>query len=137
MLAALREAGCRITRQRTLVIDYLADRDDHPSASQVHAAVVRKDPGISLTTVYNTLATLVHTGQVTEIDFDDDHNRYDTNLEPHLNLVCSRCGSISDLALELPVRPSEVESATGFVTTAVRLEYRGMCSRCGDEEAMP
>jgi len=48
---ALRDAGCRITQQRKAIIDFLAGRDDHPSARQIHRALSDRESGLSQATV--------------------------------------------------------------------------------------
>jgi Fe2+ or Zn2+ uptake regulation protein len=132
MEEALRGAGCRITRQRTAVIRYLAGRIDHPSARRIYSELEGTEPGLSLATVYNTLSTLVELGLIKQIDFEAVDNRYDTNLAPHINLVCTSCGRIDDFDHELPVTPEEIEHRLGFSTTDFRIEYRGVCASCRD-----
>ena len=85
---------------------------------------------MSLATVYNTLATLVEAGVLAQIDFEATDNRYDTNVAPHLNLVCTACGSIRDVEHELPVDLEEVRREEGFEVSQVRIEYRGLCAAC-------
>jgi len=130
MLAELKRAGFRVTRQRVAVIDFLAGRDDHPSARQVYRAVAETEAGVSLATIYNTLATLVEMGLIRELEFEGSDNRYDTNLVPHLNLVCITCGEILDVPHEVPVNIDEIRSLLGFETSDVRMEYRGLCRSC-------
>jgi Fur family peroxide stress response transcriptional regulator len=130
LVAALRGAGRRVTPQRQVILEYLGGRTDHPSAGQIHRNLTGRVPSLSLATVYNTLATLTELGLVREIEFDGADNRYDTNLAPHVNLVCVRCGDIMDYQRELPVRPDEIRSATGFEVVTCRVEYRGLCATC-------
>jgi Fur family peroxide stress response transcriptional regulator len=130
MKAALRQAGCRITRQRNAIIGYLAGRTDHPSARQIFRDLEASEPGLSLATVYNTLGTLVEVGLVREMDFEAVDNRYDTNLTPHANLICSECRSIEDFDVGLPVAPELLRDAVGFEAIGFRIEYHGTCARC-------
>jgi Fe2+ or Zn2+ uptake regulation protein len=130
MKAALREAGCRITRQRTAIIELLVGRTDHPSARQIHRALQGRAPGPSLATVYNTLGTLVGLGLIHEMEFGSHDNRYDPNTAPHINLVCTACGRIDDYDHGPPISPAQLERTLGFVTTGCRLDYRGLCAAC-------
>jgi Fe2+ or Zn2+ uptake regulation protein len=130
IVAALNSVGLRITRQRQVIIDYLAGRHDHPSARQIFRDLTQSEARPSLATVYNTLAILVELGVIAEMEFEATDNRYDTNLAPHLNLVCTVCGSIEDVDGEPPVGAAELRRQTGFETTAYRLECRGICARC-------
>jgi Fur family peroxide stress response transcriptional regulator len=128
--AAIHASGRRLTRQRQAIIEYLARRVDHPSARQVFTAVRAGDSRISLATIYNTLSTLVELGFIKEIEFEAEDNRYDTNVSPHINLVCSMCGSITDFDRKPPVSADEIRATFGFDTTGIRMEYHGMCASC-------
>jgi Fe2+ or Zn2+ uptake regulation protein len=130
IVAELRQRGFRITRQRLAIIGHVAGRDDHPSVREIHGALKGAAPWISLATVYNTMAMLVQIGVVGEVEFEAEDNRYDTNLAPHINLVCTRCGSIQDFDHALPVAPEEIKANLGFYATRFRMEYQGVCASC-------
>ena len=132
MLHALKNAGFRLTQQRMAIIDYIAGREDHPSARQIYDEI-RTETGISFATIYNTLETLVHIDLIKEIDFEHDENRYDTNLTPHLNLVCIRCGRIQDIDFKLPISMEKIKEKTDFTITNYRLEYMGICAQCNNK----
>ncbi len=66
------------------------------------------------------------------MELDAVDNRYDTNLSPHINLLCTVRGRIADLDHDLPVSPAEVEEQLDFVTVEVPTEYRGRCGACRD-----
>lgn len=130
MLAKLKQAGCRITKQRLAIINFVAGRKDHPSARQI-LNEINSDSGVSFATVYNTLKTLVDLELIREIDFEHGDNRYDTNLIPHLNLVCIECGNIKDIDFKLPISPEVIKTKNNFTTLNYRLEYMGICAQCG------
>lgn len=130
MEQALRAAGCRITRQRSAILEYLSAMDAHPSARQVHGEVKRIAPDVSLATVYNTLGELVRMRLVKLIDFEASDNRYDRDPEPHVNLICTVCGGIQDFARGLPVAREAVRAQAGFDVRDVRMEYYGQCADC-------
>ncbi len=44
----LREAGVRITRPRRVILEILAERDDHPNAMAIFRRAVKVDASISL-----------------------------------------------------------------------------------------
>jgi Fur family peroxide stress response transcriptional regulator len=133
ILKEIKNAGYRITKHRRAIIEFIAERDDHPSARLVFNKVKSEESAISLATVYNTLNMLVEMNLLKELEFDETDNRYDTNLTPHLNLVCTVCGSITDFEYKLPVAPDIIQSKEGFVTLDYRIEYRGVCSNCQEK----
>jgi Fur family peroxide stress response transcriptional regulator len=130
MEKALRAAGYRITRQRKAILNYLATTDAHPSAQQVFQEAKKNHPGLSLATVYNTLETLARMGLIKILDFQAMDNRHETNLVPHINLICTLCGKIQDFEEGSTIRASEVKQKFGFQVENFRLEYYGICSAC-------
>lgn len=130
ILDVLKKGGSRMTGQRTAIVEFLAGRGDHPSARQIYENVRVREPKISLTTVYNTLKTLVAKGLIREIEFNEVENRFDTNIVPHANLVCSGCGGIIDFDQPLPFPVDQVLRETGFEAHEFRVEYRGVCRAC-------
>ena len=130
MEKALRAAGYRITRQRKAILNYLATTDAHPSAQQVFQEARREHPGLSLATVYNTLETLARMGLIKILDFQAMDNRHETNLLPHINLICTLCGKIQDFEEGSPILAGEVKQKFGFQVEDFRLEYYGLCSTC-------
>ena len=80
--------------------------------------------------VYNTLATLVNLGLIREMEFEATDNRYDTNLAPHMNLVCVLCGTIIDVDQRWPVSADTIRRSHGFEVVDLRVEGRGICAKC-------
>lgn len=48
----------------------------------------------------------------------------------HLNIVCEKCGHITDLDLPIPSFKEEVESQTGFRITREQMIFHGICPNC-------
>ena len=62
-----RAAGLVLTPQRLTVFRHLAAGHGHPSAEELHAAVRRELPTLSLATVYKTLDSLARGGAVRRV----------------------------------------------------------------------
>lgn len=136
MKKGLRAAGCRITRQRKAILNYLATTNSHPSARQVYREARKEYPGLSLATVYNTLDKLIRLGLIKVLDFQSMDNRHENNMEPHVNLICTICGSIQDFEEKITVGPDAVKEKAGFAVQDCRMEYYGICAECSDKEAI-
>ena len=130
----LKQAGLKLTKQRKAIIHYIAGRTDHPTAQQIYHQLRSRDTDLSMATVYNTLNVLVTMALIKEIDFEHSDNRYDTNLNPHINLICTSCGSISDHMTDLPISPRLLKQKHGFTLKNYRLEYQGLCASCQELE---
>lgn len=129
MELALRTAGYRMTSQREAIVDYLASTLEHPGAARIFQEVKKKQPGLSLATVYNTLHVLSANGLIKMLTLREE-NRYEANLSFHVNLLCTACGKIEDFAAETHMTPEEVRERSGFEVMSYRMEYHGLCAEC-------
>lgn len=132
---ALQRAGLRLTPQRHAVCEYLAHTEQHPSPYQVYADVTQAHPEISRATIYNTLNTLQQLGAIVELSFGAEHTHYDTNPEPHINLICLRCHKIVDYAGELALAETSqrIFQETGFQSAAAKVDLVGFCTECREQ----
>jgi Fur family peroxide stress response transcriptional regulator len=130
LLARLRSAGHRITPQRLAIIKTLAESKEHPTVDQIYSRVRQDFPTTSLATVYNTLERLKEIGEVLELPRSGG-SRYDgRNPHPHPHLVCTVCGAIEDLDIDLRRAEEEVAAKSGYADVHHRLEFYGVCPRC-------
>ena len=136
LVIRLRERGHRLTPQRMAVLKVLATSQEHPSVEQIYERVKVDFPMTSLATIYKTVTLLKKMGEVWELGFSDDSNRYDGNKPyPHPHLICTRCKSIVDLEVAtLSELPQEVARSTGYRILSQRLDFLGICPQCQDKE---
>jgi Fur family transcriptional regulator, peroxide stress response regulator len=131
IIKQLRERGLKITPQRLAIIEVLVEQGDlHPGARLVYEEAKKKKRSLSLSTAYATLNELSRHGIIKTLQFDRMENRYDGNLEEHINLICERCKKILDYKVPIAVDQREVAKKTGFSITDTRLEYYGYCKEC-------
>lgn len=129
LVGALRESGLRLTPQRTAVCEALARREDHPTAQTLYQELKPVVSSLSLTTVYQTLDSLVRTGTITSLgSAGDDSIHFEVNTEPHINLACLTCHRIRDLE-SAAVRDleREVQAAVGSKVLSGRVVYYSEC----------
>jgi Fur family transcriptional regulator, iron response regulator len=91
LLAVLRNAGLRPTRQRVALARILFDRDTtrHVTAEQVFAETKAAGVSLSLATVYNTLHQFTQAGLLREVVLDSGRTHFDSNVAHHHHLVSS------------------------------------------------
>jgi Fur family transcriptional regulator, peroxide stress response regulator len=131
MIERLREKGFKITPQRLAIIDALIkQRLLHPSAIWVYREAKKRSRTLSLSTVYATLNDFSRYGLIKTLEFDQLENRYEVNMEEHVNLICSRCGKIVDYRDPVAVEKERLEAETGFRVLKTRMEYYGLCREC-------
>ena len=128
IIGRLKDEGLKITPQRLAVIDVLMEkRELHPGPTLVYQEARKKKRGLSLSTVYATLDALSRLGIIKTLQFDRTENRYERNPEEHINLICERCGRITDYHAPPAVNREDVSEKTGFAIRDSRLEYYGYC----------
>jgi Fur family peroxide stress response transcriptional regulator len=134
-IKALRSKGYKATPQRIAICRIGLNNRDHPSAQQVYDEVKKIHPTVSLATVYKTLEVLRCLDLVQEINFPKGQARFDCYMSPHINLICVKCGKITDLddmtAKEIT---RKVAAATKFKPTGQRIDVYGICQECSDSE---
>ena len=132
IIRAFREKGYRITPQRLAIFDILAKSEGHPSAEMIYKQIKKEFPVTSLATVYKTIAAVKELGEVLELGFSDDSNRYDGQKPyPHPHLICTRCKKIFDPDLEsLDHLTEELTRESGFKIVHHRIDFFGICPDC-------
>ena len=128
---ACRRHGLPVTVQRRVIFSAVLERHDHPTVDQVFAQVKARVPGVSRTTVYRTLETLVNIGLVRRTHHFSASVRFDGNMERHHHLVCTGCGKVSDfqdssVAISIPPETRR----NGFTLLDYSVYFEGVCSGC-------
>jgi Fur family peroxide stress response transcriptional regulator len=127
----LRKKGYKATPQRIAICRFALRSRDHPTAQRIYEEVRKVHPTVSLATVYKTLQILTEHRLIQELDFPEGQARFDSYVEPHINLVCLRCGRIQDLddpsAREMVAR---ITAKAEFTRTGQRLDIYGICRTC-------
>jgi Fe2+ or Zn2+ uptake regulation protein len=127
--AIITAKGLKPTHQRILILDYLrANRKRHPTAEQIHEALSRRAPTLSLTTVYNTLGSFVDAGIIYAITITGTETRYEWTSKQHHHLLCKRCGHIFDIDIECP--NAKRKSIQGYKIDEVHGYFKGICKSC-------
>lgn len=125
----LSDKGLKPTYQRLRILDYLnKHKDDHLTAEKIYEALAKKMPVLSMTTVYNTLNSLLRVGLVSAVTITGTEVRYDFITTPHHHFLCRKCGRIFDIAVDCPVaRKKRIE---GYKIEEVHGYFKGMCKDC-------
>lgn len=130
-----RERGMPLTVQRRLILESLAFREDHPTADQVFEGVSTKLPGLSRTTVYRVLETLVDMEVIHKASHLGSAARYDPNTERHHHLTCLLCHRVVDLEEQaLPSLRLSHAKAGNFEIVDYSVHFRGYCRDCAKKK---
>ena len=134
----LKTRGYRLTPQRIAILKILVSTG-HPGVDQVYEAVRANFPTTSLATVYKTVTLLKEMGEILELGFGNEGNRYDGNKPyPHPHLICIKCKRIIDPdGVALTELSQQVASTTGFRIVSHRIDFYGICPQCQEQENEP
>jgi Fur family peroxide stress response transcriptional regulator len=131
IIDTLRKKGYKATTQRIAVCRFALNSREHPSAQKIYAEVKKVHPTVSLATVYKTLQILKEQDLMQELDLPESKARFDSYMDPHINIVCLQCGNIQDssdtIAREMVER---VTTKADFTRTGQRIDIYGLCKTC-------
>ncbi len=122
----LRNAGYRVTKQRTAVYQYLLSTDAHPTAETIHLSVRHRLPNISLATIYKAVDSLVDVGLVNRIQRGASSARYDAAVKDHAHYRCIGCDGVWDA----PHDATPHGTPQAFEVVHVNVEFVGYCADC-------
>lgn len=95
----LRRNGIKVTPQRLSLMEVL-HQGGHYTGEQIFNMLKEKIPGISISTIYNTLETLESFGIVSSFEVNG-MKWYESKTETHINLYCVDEDKVIDLDLDV------------------------------------
>lgn len=128
---AFRAQGLRVTPQRAIVFRLIEElQAQHPSVEAIHLRATEELPAMSLRTVYAILEELEDLGALRPLALGTGSMRFCTNPSRHHHIVCSRCGKVKDVYVD--VGPLEIppDQRRGFFVKEHDVVFRGVCAEC-------
>lgn len=125
---ACKERGLRMTGQRRIIAQVLAEMDDHPDAEELHRRAMQLDARISLSTVYRTVRLLEDAGILARHEFGDGRARYERAARQHHDhLIDIRTGAVIEFQSEEIERlQAIIARELGYRLVRHRLELYGV-----------
>jgi Fur family iron response transcriptional regulator len=98
LIAKLKGAGLRPTRQRLALARLLFDQDHrHFTAEQLHGEASEAGVGVSVATVYNSLHQFTKAGLLREVVVEPGRSYFDTNVDDHHHFYFEDSGRLQDI----------------------------------------
>jgi Fur family peroxide stress response transcriptional regulator len=131
LISILRDSGYKVTPQRLAICNYVLSSKKHPTVEQIHSEILKKNPTISLNTIYQTMDMLIDLGLVQEMRFNVSSSRYDPNTSVHVNIICQNCSRIRDFESE-SIRDlwSRIVTEMNVEPLGQRLDVYVLCDEC-------
>lgn len=121
----------KFSKQREMILQYLLDNKNHPTAEQIYSELKQKSPSLSLATVYRNLNLLCDLEKVQRLDTGESEDRYDANVENHAHFICENCQGVTDIFDGIDIQ-QPVQSILGkdYTIKHHKLYIYGICPRC-------
>lgn len=141
----LKEKGLKVTNQRLLVLQVLAEhRDQHMTAEDIFELVKEDYPEIGLATIYRTVQLLLEMQLVDRIMLDDGCVRYEIgdsvtgesgSHHHHHHLICRACGNVLAFRDDLlDALEEHIGREIGFHVMDHEVKFYGICKDCRSKE---
>jgi Fur family ferric uptake transcriptional regulator len=119
--------GVRLTDQRKIIAQAMANATDHPDVDELHKRVNAVDKKISIATVYRTVKLFEEAGIVEKHDFKGGKARYEQSPdEHHDHLIDINSGEIIEFVdKEIEKLQNDVAKKLGYKLVDHKLELYG------------
>lgn len=130
----LKSTGMRVTNQRALIMEII--RQGHLDADEIYRRARKKEPRISLSTVYRALQKFKKLDLVEELHLDDTHHHYEVKPPTeHHHLVCLGCGKVIEFQHPLSrYIKRNIPEVKGFDITGTEIRMTGYCAECRQKQ---
>ena len=119
------------SKQRAQVLETLQENVVHPTAEYLYDILKKKNPKISLATLYRNLNQLAKAGMIKKIEGLENSAHFDHNTHRHYHFICDKCKKVYDIDAEVaPDIISKTEKETGFCITGHDIVFHGVCREC-------
>ncbi|MBI5037690.1 MAG: transcriptional repressor [Candidatus Kerfeldbacteria bacterium] len=118
----LKQTHTKITRPRTLVLDYLAKQQKPKTIQEIVRGLRRT--GIDQASIYRTIELLLKLEVIFEELILGERKFYAAD-SPHHHAVCRRCRTIACLPCT-----TEIPAPKGFTQVIHQVSITGLCQQC-------
>ena len=118
------------------ILDVVQAMQNHPTALEVYEQVRQQRPRIGLATVYRILHQLSEQGLIKELGQNAACNRYDGRTGRHDHAICTTCGTLLDIPMEISFSNEVLQTAAlaaGITLDEHEVRLYGQCVKCSKE----
>jgi len=125
----LQQFHLKVTPQRLEIVNLLQIKG-HISIEDLFVFLQNKFPSISLATIYKNINKMCQKGFLSEVKIPDTKNVYELTKEDHAHIVCTQCGTILDIDIDISTTLSDVKNTTKFNIVSSSVVFEGICPNC-------
>ena len=131
---AIRQSGGRMTAQRRLIVDLLAEASQNMDAETLYQRLQTYDADVSLATVYRTLNVREAAGLIQQRYQSPDHERryYEPiHAEADYHFTCRHCRQITAFKLpQMEAIKQHIAEQIGADVVTLCMCVDGLCADC-------
>jgi Fur family peroxide stress response transcriptional regulator len=125
----LKEYDLKVTPQRVAIVEELY-KNGHMNIDELYRNLLSKFPSISLATIYKNINSMVEKLFLSEVKIPETKSVYELTKTEHAHMVCSSCGSICDIMLDVSSIVKEASTLTDFRINSTSVVLNGICGKC-------
>jgi Fur family transcriptional regulator, peroxide stress response regulator len=128
----------KLNKNARAVLETVRAAHNHPTTSEIYETVKQIQPHIGLASVYRILHSLVEQNYIKELRHGDDSCRYDGHVSRHDHAICTSCGTLLDVPINIPLTQEALETAAqaaGIELSFHELRLYGLCPACKKKQA--
>ena len=119
------------SKKRDAILECIRGTCCHPTAEWVYQQLKPTIPDLSLGTVYRNIGLFKEEGTIQSVGVVQGQERFDGNTAPHTHFICTTCGSVLDLNIDLPQDVlAAAENSFGGSISSYQLQFSGTCAGC-------
>lgn len=126
---SLREHNLKATPQRLAIVDIL-DINGHVTIEYLYNCMIKKFDSISLATIYKNINLMLENSFIQEVKIPDAKSVYELTKSRHSHLVCEKCLSVEDIAIDLEEIQKSANEKTYFMIESATMVFSGICEKC-------
>jgi Fur family peroxide stress response transcriptional regulator len=125
----LRAHNLKATPQR-LEITSALDLYGHMNVDGLYIMMLKKFHSISLATIYKNINLMLEEAFIQEVKIPNSKSVYELTKAVHSHVVCSKCGYIEDLKIDLSSIEKDASHLSHFQIDNASLVFSGLCQNC-------
>ena len=127
----LKQNNLKITPQRVAILKEIK-KSGHISIEEIYENIKEIHPSISLATIYKNLTSMQEAHIVDEVKLPNQKQRYELVKQPHIHLICEKCGSIMDIHFDNSIErlKKECEEQTHYKVKDTSIALLGVWPKC-------
>jgi len=125
----LKDNNLKATPQRLSIVEELYNHG-HMNIDQLYKSLLTRFPSISLATIYKNINAMIDICFLEEVKLPNKKSVYELTKQEHSHVVCSKCGEVMDLTLDLSKLCDQAKAKSDYTLNHSNIVFDGICPSC-------